>query len=114
MTDPFVLTGKGVIILTRSDVLEWLGWEKCDNEKCRDGYLGEHRWEADDGYGGRVEYRQLEGCPNCLDGLVPPAHQVEAAAIAAFAASWEVGQTEIPLMKARAALIAAMKAVSDD
>ena len=68
--------------LTRREKLELLGWERCEPER-----------------------------PGCLDGLVPPASQVEAGAkvfkdadhLEPFASQY-----------ARAALIAAMEGVGDE
>ena len=92
---------------SRSDVLEWLGWEKC-----RDCY----------GTGDKAEFRGPMGyeglmpvkCnPLCLSGLVPPVSQIEAAA-EAIALVWfgvapsEKENQELDKDAARAALIAAM------
>ena len=73
---------------SRSDVLEWLGWEECEEPYC-----GSFDRQGSHDAGEYVAYE----CPNCLSGLVPPASQVEAAARAMY----ESG--------ARAALIAAMR-----
>ena len=85
---------------SRSDVLEWLEWEEASFHK------------------------ETEGC--CVDGLVPPAHQVEAVknAIARTfieemgwgeSKPWEALEVyAMAEIQARATLIAAMKAVSDD
>ena len=99
---------------SRSDVLEWLGWEKC--QSCK----GIGRFNLDDYQGNGT------ACPSCISGLVPSAHQVEAVknAIArTFIEEMGWGESkpwealEVYAMaetQARAALIAAMKAVSDD
>ena len=103
---------------SRSDVLEWLGWEKC--EDC-DG-LNE---VGTNGKKATARNPAHTPCPNCLDGLVPPASQVEAAAfpiLDTLAMSWhkllgisheEAMQREdfkeMATTLARAALIAAMR-----
>ncbi len=102
---------------SRSDVLVWLEWEKC--EVCQ----GRGHLVVD---GGLLSTGSGPTCPNCLSGLVPPAHQVEAGTEAVWTVLADSLATDFidPEVVAytrrqceeagRAALIAAMKAVSDD
>ncbi len=100
--------------VSRSDVLEWLGWEECE------GCGG--RWQS-------YPFPTRQICPNCLSGLVPPAQQIEVVArhLAQFMFDWaddapywptddlHIGDQRHDIRTdARAVLIAAMKAVSDD
>ena len=111
-------------LASRSDVLEWLGWEKC--EECIDGWVFVE--DVEPFQGGYMPTHGADPCPNCLDGLVPPASQVEALAetlwrqfLAIWDQDWSVHSkweenTEVHEKwrnRARAALIAAMEGVGE-
>ena len=85
---------------SRSDVLEWLGWERCDI--CD----GEGRYNLETIDGGTECF--------CLQGLVPPASQVEAGARAVAGAMYAPPYIDdASRHAARAALIAAMEGVGE-
>lgn len=91
-----ILTMAGLHKASRSDVLEWLGWEECEN------ILHDN-------------LQSFSKCGTCGGrGLVPPASQVEAAAKAMFRAGADMEANQYPRRLARAALIAAMKGVDDE
>ena len=68
---------------SRSDVLEWLGWEKCPNHRLTVYCSQEEKVVQWAGHFCSDGTHQDQEC-NCLDGLVPPASQVEVTARALF------------------------------